>query len=327
MPARVQFLTRSRLRSSLRSTLTALALLTALPARDLRAQGRAPVIIDTVRYKTLHVKPSATNAAIHAWDTTHVVYYDPTVTSNRILLWMAGTNGTPLALPTELINTALSQGYRVIALSYITVPAVSQICIGAQLNADIDCAEHYRRRRVYGDNTFTLINDEPQDAIIPRLSKLLQWLNTNDAAGKWSNYLAADGTTPKWSTIAVCGQSQGGGMAEFIAQRENVARMISFSGGWDYSNARDKKIAGWYSKPSVTPMEKWFATYNVKELAAKEIREISTTLRIPSDQIFALDQPLANPNAANAANPYHGDGIRNVVYKPIWLRMLGRGID
>lgn len=314
---------------SLRHVLCATAVtLGLLTTRETRAQAKAPVVIDTVRYKTLHVKPSATNAAIHAWDTTHVVYYDAAITSNRILLWMAGTNGTPLAVPADLINTALAQGYRVIALSYMTVPAVSQICIGAQLNADIDCAEHYRRRRVYGDNTFTLIPDEPQDAIIPRLSKLLQWLNKNDAVGKWSTYLAADGTTPKWSMIAVSGQSQGGGMAEFIGQHESVARVLSFSGGWDYSNAREKKIAGWYAKPSVTPMEKWFATYNVNEIAAKEIREISMALRIPADQIFALDQPLLNPNAAaSAANPYHGDGIRNTVYKPIWLRMLGRGND
>ncbi len=324
MSARALFLTRN----ARRSTLAVLGLLTTLSARAVCAQVKTPPSVDTVHYRSIRVKPSATNAAIHAWDTTHVVYYDPAVKSNRLLLWMAGTNGTPLALPTELINTALAQGYRVVALSYMTVPAVSQICIGAPLNADADCAEHFRRKRVYGDNTFALISDEPQDAIIPRLSKLLQWLNTNDAAGAWSNYLAADGTTPKWSMIAVSGQSQGGGMAEFIGQHENVARVISFSGGWDYSSAREKKIAGWYAKSSVTPMEKWFATYNVKEIAAAEIREISTTLRIPAAQIFALDQPLLNAAAtASAANPYHGDGIRNPVYKPVWLRMLGRGND
>jgi hypothetical protein len=294
----------------------------------MRAQGKASPSVDTVRYRALRIKPSATNATIRAWDTTHVVYYDPSIQSNRILLWLAGTNGTPLSIPAELFNTALAQGYRVIALSYITVPAVSQVCVGDVLSSNVNCAEQFRRRRIYGDNTFPSIADEPQDAIISRLSKLLQWLNTHDADGKWSNYLSADGATPKWSTLAISGQSQGGGMAEFIGQRESVARVISFSGGWDYANAREKKIAGWYSKTSATPMEKWYATYNVNENAAAQIREISTALRIPSGQIFALDKPLMNANAAtSAANPYHGDGIRNVAYKPVWLRMLGSGID
>lgn len=280
-----------------------------------------------MRHRALRIQPSATDATIRAWDTTHVVYYDPSVKANRILLWLAGTNGTPLSVPAELINTALAQGYRVIALSYITVPAVSQVCIGELLNANANCAEDFRRKRIYGDNAFAAIGDAPQDAIISRLSKLLKWLNTNDASGGWSNYLAADGATPKWTSIAVSGQSQGGGMAEFIGQRENVARVISFSGGWDYANARERKIAGWYSKSSVTPMEKWYATYNVNEVAAAQLREISMTLRIPPDHIFALDKPLMNANAASAANPYHGDGIRNVAYKALWLRMLGSGIE
>ena len=67
-------------------------------------------------------------------------------------------------------------------------------------------------------------------------------------------------------------------------------------------------------------------TDNVNELAATSLREICTALRIPPAQIFALDQPLGSMQAAAAgANPYHGDGIRNTVYKPIWVTMLGSG--
>lgn len=300
----------------------------AMSASRMQAQRRDVPSIDSARLSILRVKPSVTNAAIHAWDTTHVVYYDPTIKSNRILLWLAGTNGTPLNVPAELFNTALAQGYRVIALSYLTVPAVSQVCVGKMLDANRNCAETFRRRRVYGDVAFPAIPDAPDDAIIPRLSRLLQWLNTHDAAGQWSNYLAADGTTPNWHNIAVSGQSQGGGMAEFIAQTETVARVISFSGGWDYANSRDKQIAGWYSKRAATPLDRWFATYNVNELAAGSLREICTTLHIPPSQVFALDQPLENPNASAAApNPYHGDGIRNTAYKPVWLKMLGSGTN
>ena len=51
---------------------------------------------------------------------------------------------------------------------------------------------------------------------------------------------------PKWSEIALAGQSQGGGMSAFIAKDHVVARVIDFSGGWDYS--AKGKIAKWYFK-------------------------------------------------------------------------------
>ncbi len=292
------------------------------------AQNNAVSFIDSLQYKILRVKPSVTNASIQQWDTTHVVYYDPSIKSNKILLWLAGTNGTPLNIPVELFKTALSQGYRVIALSYITIPAVSQVCMGAALDTNINCAELFRRKRIYGDNTFSLINDQPKDAIIPRLVKLLQWLSKNDIQGNWSNYLDTDRAKPNWENIAVSGQSQGGGMSEFIAQREPVARVVSFSGGWDYANSKEKKIANWYFKKSVTAMEKWYATYNINELAAKQLSEICTSLQIPAQQIFALDKPLLNSNTSTEnQNPYHGDGIRNIAYKPIWMKMLGTGLE
>lgn len=306
----------------------ALLLTVSSAALSLHAQSRPVPSVDTVKHRKVSVKPSETNSAIHAWDTTHVVYYDPSVRANKVLLWLAGTNGTPLSVPAELFNTALAQGYRIIALSYITVPAVSQVCVGQTLAADIHCAETFRRRRIYGDVAFPAIPDQAVDAIIPRFTALLTWLARNDAGGNWSSYLNPDGAKPNWQRIAIAGQSQGGGMAEFIAQQESIARMISFSGGWDYSDSREKKIAAWYSRPSATSPEKWFATYNVNEVAARQLGEICTALRIPAGQIFALDEPLLNPAAATTNNnPYHGDGIRNTAYRPIWVQMLGSGIN
>lgn len=284
--------------------------------------------IDSIKYKNLWVKPSVTNPAIYKWDTAHAVYYDPGFKNNKILLWLAGTNGTPLSIPVEFINTALAQGYRVIALSYITVPAISQICIGDILNSNSDCASAFRRKRIFGDNDFSLISDEQQDAIIPRFVKLLQWLTLNDAAGNWSQYINKGEMKPVWNRIAVAGQSQGGGMAAFLGQQEVLARLISFSGGWDYSNSKEKKIATWYFNKAVTPINNWYVTYNVNENAADQLREISTALQIPETHVFALDKVLFDVDASKKSpNPYHGDGIRNTAYKPIWLKMLGSGID
>lgn len=284
--------------------------------------------IDTTLYTYLKVKPSQCNTAITQWDTIHAVIYDNRIDNNKILLWLAGTNGTPNNLPADLLNTALEQGYRIIALSYITVPAVSQICIGSNLQSDVDCAEHFRRKRVYGDNDFGLIGDAQQDAIIPRLVALLIWLDTHDAKANWSQYLNKNKGELVWTKIAVSGQSQGGGMAEYLGQNENLARVISFSGGWDYSNSKDKRIASWYSKKNITPMEKWYTTYNKNELAASTIEKINLALNIPFQNNFALDQDLANPEKLTSSNnPYHGDGIRNIKYKSIWKILFGSGLE
>lgn len=293
---------------------------------NLTAQKGGPAI-DFSGYKTLKVKPSEADPSVKKWDSAHIVYYDKTIKNNKILLWLTGTGGSNNHVPQSFFKTALNQGYRIIALSFMSTPGVSQVCKGDYLSQNVDCAAEFRRKRIYGDNTFLPIPDQYQDAIIPRLTKLLQYLSKNDKEGVWSQYLDQNTGKPVWSKIAIVGQSQGGGMAEFIAQHESVARIISFSGGWDYSDSKTKKIAGWYSQKLVTSPENVFATYHVKEVAAAELAEICKELHIPAENVFALDQPMAQPaNNRTPPNPYHVEGIKNPVYQPIWIKMLGSGL-
>lgn len=293
---------------------------------QLSAQTNRYHFLDSTIYRVLQVNPSVTNSAITNWDTAHVVYYNPSISNNKVLLWLTGTTGTTNNIPEGYFKTALEQGYRIIALSFISVPAVSRICRGGILNNNSDCAADFRRRRIYGDNDFSMIPDQPQDAIIPRLVKLLQYLITTDPNGSWQQYLDKGMSQPQWIKIAISGQSQGGGMGQFIAQYENIDRVISFSGGWDYSNSADRKIADWYFRESVTPLEKWYATYNINENVANSIKEICIALNIPPDNVFALDKPLRDINLSGLSNPYHGDGLKNPAYKEVWLEMLGSGL-
>jgi hypothetical protein len=282
--------------------------------------------IDFSGYKTLKVKPSEADPSVKKWDSVHIILYDKAIKNNKVLLWLTGTGGSTDHVPQSFFKTALDQGYRIIALSFISSPGVSQVCKEDYLDKNIDCAAEFRRKRIYGDNIFLPIPDQYQDAIIPRLTKLLQYLSKNDKEGVWSQYLNQSTGKPVWSKIAIAGQSQGGGMAEFIAQHESVARIISFSGGWDYSDSKAKKIAGWYSQQFVTPPQNVFATYHVKEYAATELAEICKELHIPADNVFALDQPITRIVNQPNSNPYHGEGIKNPVYQPIWIKMLGSGL-
>lgn len=310
---------------SLSAIATFILLLMVSLSANLTAQKGNPAI-DFSGYKKILVKPSEADPSVKNWDSAHIVLYDKAIKNNKVLLWLTGTKGSTDHVPQSFFKTALEQGYRIIALSFMSTPGVSQVCKGDYLSENVDCAAEFRRKRIYGDNTFLPIPDQYQDAIIPRLTKLLQYLSKNDKEGAWSQYLNQNTGKPVWSKIAIAGQSQGGGMAEFIAQHESVARIISFSGGWDYSNSRTKKIAGWYSQKLITPPQNVFATYHVKEVAAAELAEICKTLHIPSENVFALDQHIDQPTNKANSNPYHVEGIKNPVYKPIWIKMLGSGL-
>lgn len=282
-------------------------ILTTISAQD-PAQFPEPNVV-------LTIEPSKTDARITAADTPHFIVYDRAAKQGKLLLFLPGTNGIATRGPKNLFYTAVQQGYYVINLSYINTPAIARICKGPNLVANSDCAKEFRNRRVYGDTTFTLINDAPYDAIVNRLTKLLVYLSKHDQKGNWDHYL--ENGKPKWEEIALAGQSQGGGMAAFIAKRKHVARVIDFSGGWDYSEKG--RIADWYFESSVTPLDRWYGTYHVQEPTATTILETYRAMNIPRKNIYAFD--LEVPKGKKA----HSNGVRNEGYKDYWIAMLGKG--
>jgi hypothetical protein len=265
-------------------------------------------------YTALAIQPSDTDPTISAQNLDHIVIYDRTAKPGNILLFLTGTGGVPPG-PLRFLNRAVEHGYRAINLSYVDTPAVAQICLGANLRSDPDCAEQFRVKRIYGTDATPLIQDQPQDAIMNRFAKLLAYLAAADPQGHWDQYL--EGASPIWSRIAVSGQSQGGGMAEYIAQHQLVARVIVFSGGWDHSPG--SQIARWYGHKSLTPPDHWFCTYNVFEPMAGDLAQNYAALGVPRDQTFALNLPVRFGSTA------HVEGISNPAYGGVWDQLLGNG--
>jgi hypothetical protein len=205
----------------------------------------------------------------------------------------------------------LRQGYRLVALSYINTPAVSQVCTGPMLRALPGCAGSMRQQRVWGEPPTRLIADRPEDAIVPRLTRLLQHLARTDATGGWAQYL--DGEAPRWSRITLAGQSQGGGMAAYLAQTREVAGVVMFSGGWDLRPGGDS--ADWYGRASVTPPQRWHGTFHADEPQATAMQRIYQRLGLPAAQIHSLAEPVEGRNA-------HTEGVHNPAYQPLWEAML-----
>lgn len=263
----------------------------------------------------LKIEPSKTDSRIKKANTPHFITYNPSSKPGKLLVFIPGTNGIAVKGPKQLFNTAIQQGYSVINLSYINTPAIARICKGEVLAKNSNCAEEFRNRRVYGDTPFSLIDDKPYDAIVNRLTKLLIYLANNDKKGHWNRYLKNG--KPNWEEIALAGQSQGGGMSAYIAKNHIVARVIDFSGGWDYS--AKNKTAKWYLKNSATPLNRWYGTYHVKEPMEATIIKTYKAMQIPEENIFAFD--LEVPEGKKA----HSNGVRNIGYINEWIELLGKG--
>lgn len=261
------------------------------------------------------VRPHETDPAITLADKPHYVAYDPQAAGAQLFVFLPGTGGTPGRTP--LLDTAIEQGYRAISLSYPNIPAVAQVCVAS---GDRLCAAKFRQKRVFGSNETWDIAGTPADSIVNRLTKLLQYLAATDKNGRWDEYLS--GGAPRWNRIAVGGQSQGGGMAAFLAKKRAIARVITFSGGWDNQGqpgpVRPTDVAAWYSMPSSTPAGRWFGTYHEQEEHAAAIARTYDALGIPRSNVVVFRTPVPRGMA-------HGFGVSNPANVSEWRRLLGEG--
>jgi len=83
-----------------------------------------------------------------------------------------GTGGE--ALESGLfLSAAADAGHHVIGLQYNTTPPGTGFC---ETNPDPDCFANFREKRSWGDDASPEIADLPQEAIVTRLTRLLQKL-------------------------------------------------------------------------------------------------------------------------------------------------------
>ncbi len=260
------------------------------------------------------VQPSATDARIHRFDTPNYVLTSTRAKPNgQLLLFMPGTGGEPPG-PKAFLAAAADAGYHVISLEYNDDISVAVFCPKRPSPA---CSEAFRRMRLYGNRKFgdATVDNIPAESIVNRLIKLLQYLDSNHPGDGWGSFL--ENGRPNWQRIAVCGQSQGAGMAAFIAKEHLVARVILFSSPWDYfGRGEGRELAPWLALPSKTPPERWFGGYHARENMARLLARSYAELKVPPDHIrvFNKDLPERLQSAQRSKNPFHGQGLFNRAY-------------
>jgi hypothetical protein len=234
---------------------------------------------------TYRVAPNDVDPAIERYNEPHVVIFDRDVDpAAKPLLFMPGTGASPAGV-NEFLTLAATLDYRAISLSYNNRPAVAAVCAK---DPDADCADKFRRKRIFGEDVTARIDDKPEESIVRRLVKLLGALHKEHPAENWGQYL--DGDAPRWDRIAVAGHSQGAGMAAYIAQRKQVARVVLLSGPEDsYGGQGTERLAPWVRDGNgTTPAALWFAAYHTNESGARRIALAYQALNVPEPNVRIL---------------------------------------
>jgi hypothetical protein len=194
----------------------------------------------------------------------HYVLLDPSARDNsKLLVFMPGTRNVPASWQ-RLDTTAARLGYHVIGLMYKNDVEVVGACTGSP---DPDCSGNMRREILDGSALSSAVSVSPANGIDNRLTKLLLYLDAYFPDEGWSKFLKHG--EPKWSRIAIAGQSQGAGQAALIGKLHRVSRVVMFSG------PPDARIPGqidpWVSIGE-TPMVRYFALFHDRDHLVAGIR-------------------------------------------------------
>jgi hypothetical protein len=164
---------------------------------------------------------NAANAQHHVWVPA------PESENGKLFIFMPGTGNKP-ADYTYFSAEAARAGYHVIGLMYQNDKAIEMICPVPPGNSDENCSGDMRLEVLTGAAISDNVTVSVANSIDYRLTKLLVHLDRECRHEGWSRFLKKG--EPKWSRIAVGGQSQGAGQAALIAQLRRVPRVVMLSG-------------------------------------------------------------------------------------------------
>jgi hypothetical protein len=268
-------------------------------------------------YTSECVRASAVDPRIRRFDRPSYALANPRAIPNgQLLVFLPGTKGVPPG-PRNFLVAAADAGYRVISLDYNDDVSVAVYC---PKRPNPECSGVFRRMRIFGTGTLgdASVDNSPEEAIVNRLVKLVAYLDRLHPGEGWGGFLDTSqngGGRPAWGRIAVSGQSQGAGMAAFIAKEHAVARVILFSSPWDYvERGQGRELAPWIAGASRTPAARWFGGYHARENFARLIARSYAALQIPADHIRVFNKELPAGFRGRGNNPFHGQGVGNAAY-------------
>ncbi len=216
---------------------------------------------------------------------------------HELLFWITGTSGKNIG-PVAFSCLAADLGYHVINLNYVDdIPA--SIC---RNDRDPNGFEEFRMAIIRGGHS-KHIAVERSNSIENRLIKLLQYLQKIMPRENWGQFLNDDGTI-KWESVAVSGQSQGGGHATLIAIKHRVARVICTGSPKDFYQ-RKNVPAAYYKEVSATPKNCYFAFNHLQDYTGSTSPE-QLLKNLKSLGLYEFGSPV---NVDAESYPFHHSRI------------------
>jgi len=266
---------------------------------------------------SISITPSATDSAIKTFDNPHWLYVNRDIVvehkaglaqdRRELYLFIPGTHkkGDPRGSkgPSAFCDLAADLGYHVIVLAYPDETPAS-VC---RNDSDRNAFEEFRMAIIQGGRS-KHITVERSESIENRLIKLLQRLEKTRPRENWGQFLNEDGTI-KWQSIAVGGQSQGGGHAALIAIKHRVARVICTGAPKDYNQLQDVPAA-FYSNESATPKGRFFAFNHRQDYTG----DTSPEQLLKNLEALGLDAFGPPADVDSEAFPYHRARILMTAY-------------
>ncbi|MFO0552201.1 MAG: hypothetical protein U0271_27690 [Polyangiaceae bacterium] len=275
------------------------------------------------------VKPSATDSSIGSPDRDEYAYLDPSATPRgELFLFLPGTTQQP-SQTKLLLQEAARAGYHVIGVDYPNSAALSDLC-----GDDLDCYDLARQEIIAGADMSTVVSVTPENAILNRTVKLLDYLAAQFPTEGWDTFLS--GAEPAWDLVAVAGHSQGGGHAAYLAKLHAVARVVLFSSVVDASSGAQPTPAVWLTTGHATSSDRYFGFAHTADPLAPRIEAGWGALELPGALTSVDDaaspfgdthQLSTSTSSISAHNAVVLDGVTPMsgadpVYREVWHYMM-----
>jgi len=221
-------------------------------------------------------------------DSEHYLYLPTSPGKNgKLLLFLCGGHGSASTCE-NVYPVAAGQGYHVIGLTY---PTGLDGCGG-----NYSCFGNFIRENVDGgpwSDQSNLHEKHPQDSIVNRLIKVLQWANANHGSDGW-DYLTAAGEVD-WTKVNLAGFSNGGTHVSLMGTMyASVARVALFAGPNDGRMLSD----GWKAASYIKKVEGITDTryYGLVHRLNNSKTDTEYEFKVANNwQIFGMEGPLNPP--------------------------------
>ena len=113
-----------------------------------------------------------------------------------------------------------------------------------------------RLEAAVGRDVSDQINIPQPDSMMERSYQFVKWLAKEHPAGKWKQFLTADGKSLQWEKVIISGSSHGSTTAARFAKEVKVDRVVMLCGPRDQDQ-------DWQGIPSATPANRYFGFSHV----------------------------------------------------------------